>query len=247
MPENDYYKILGVPKDADGKTIKRAYRKLAMELHPDHNDSPEAEEQFKKAAEAYEVLSNDEKRAIYDRYGAEGLKGSGASPGFRDLDDIFSHLGDIFGFGGLGDMFGRGGGRRSGPARGEHLRIDVEIEFQEAVFGTSRTIEVPRSERCPSCEGSGAATGSQAVTCRTCQGHGQVNLSQGFFSIATTCPKCQGRGSVIENPCRECSGNGRIVRKREVTVKVPAGVDNGSRLRLRAEGEAGRHGGPPGD
>ena len=245
MAKRDYYEILGVSKDVGEKELKRAYRKLAMKLHPDHNpDDREAEEKFKEAAEAYEVLSNPEKRSVYDKFGHEGLNRGGGGPGFGDIEDIFSHMSDMFGF---GDLFGGRGRRRNAPRRGEHLRYDMELSFEEAVFGTKTDIEVPRSEKCSSCDGDGAEPGSKARTCDTCGGRGQVHTTQGFFSVATTCPSCGGKGQVITNPCKKCHGAGRVVNTRKVTVRIPAGVDDGSRLRLRNEGEAGRNGGPPGD
>ncbi len=247
MTSRDYYEVLGVARDADAKEIKRAYRKLAMQLHPDRNpDDAEAEDRFKEATEAYEVLSDDQKRELYNRYGHDGLKSSGFSPGYSNVEDIFSRMSDLFGF---GDLFGfSGGGRqRNAPSRGEHLRYDLELRFEEAVLGTKRTIEVPRSERCEACDGSGAAGGAQPVGCRMCGGRGQVHARQGLFTLTTDCPTCRGRGEVIDNPCKACGARGRVVRERKVVVRIPAGVDTGSRLRLRNEGEAGRNGGPPGD
>lgn len=244
--QRDYYEVLGVPRDADAKTIKRAYRQLAMKLHPDHNPGDaQAEERFKEAAEAYEVLSDDERRAVYDRFGHQGLRGGrGGGGGGPSADDIFSHVSDLFGF---GDLFG--GGRRSAkaPRRGEHLRYDLEIDFEEAIRGAKRTIEVPRSETCDLCGGDGAEPGCDVKTCSTCMGRGQVQTTQGFFSVAITCPHCRGQGKTIEKACTRCDGAGRTVSTRRVTVRIPAGVDDGSRLRLRHEGESGRNGGPPGD
>lgn len=251
MEKRDYYEVLSVAKDADAHTIKKAYRKLAMKLHPDRNpDDKEAEERFKEAAEAYEVLSDGEKRKIYDQFGHQGLRsGGGGRGGFSSVEDIFNHFGDIFGLGDLFGMGGRGrGGRgRSGPSRGPDLRYDLEIAFEEAVFGTKKTIEVPRTEACSTCGGDGAEPGSEPTVCSMCKGNGQVHHTQGFFSVAITCPTCKGQGRTISKPCKGCNGDGRIANTRRVTVQIPGGVDEGSRLRLRHEGEAGRNGGPPGD
>ena len=244
MDKPDYYELLGVSRDADERTIKKAYRKMAMKYHPDRNPGDtEAEDQFKLASEAYEVLRDPEKRRLYDQFGHAGLGGAGA--GFSDLNDIFSHFGDLF-----GDLFGGGGrgGRRRGPARGPDMRYDLELEFEEAVFGAKRTIEVPRHCACPTCEGSGAQPGTQPVTCPNCGGRGQVYHQQGFFTLTTTCPRCRGQGQTIETPCDDCEGSGRERTVREVTVRIPAGVDNGTRLRLRGEGEMGpSRGSTPGD
>ncbi len=247
----DYYEILGVSRDADEKEIKKAYRKLAMQWHPDHNQgNPEAETKFKECSEAYEVLSDPEKRQIYNQYGEEGLKGQGyAGP---NMNDIFSHFGDIFGggMGGMGDLFGSlfgGGGGGGGPERGEHLRYDLEIDFEEAVKGTQKDITITRLEECEECNGTGAAKGSKKITCSTCRGAGRVQMRQGMFALQTSCPKCHGSGKIIEKPCSCCDGVGRVSNKRTVAVKIPAGVDDGSRLRLRGEGEAGTQGAPAGD
>ncbi len=243
MEKQDYYKVLGVAKDASDRDIKKAYRKLALKYHPDHNpDNPEAEEKFKLAAEAYEVLRDADKRRVYDTYGHAGLSGQGFS-GFSGLDDIFSQFGDLF-----GDLLGGRGGRRSrGPARGADLRYDMRITFEEAVKGTSRQIEIPRHKRCGTCDGSGAAPGTEPQNCTTCQGRGQVFHQQGFFTLTTTCPRCKGAGVTIADPCKTCKGTGRERTIREVTVKIPAGVATGTRLRLRNEGELSEGGGPPGD
>ena len=239
----NYYDILGVSREADEKEIKKAYRKLAMQWHPDHNQgNPEAETKFKECSEAYEVLSDPQKRQIYDQYGEDGLRGSGYSG--PDMGDIFSHLNDMFGF---GSFFGGGGGRSGGPERGDHLRYDLEITFEEAVKGTTKDIVVNRMEECSACKGTGAAAGSKRVTCTTCHGRGRVQMQQGFFAIQTTCPQCHGAGEKIETPCSECQGSGRVEKKRTVSVKIPAGVDDGARLRLRGEGEAGTQGAPAGD
>ncbi|MBW1659746.1 MAG: molecular chaperone DnaJ [Deltaproteobacteria bacterium] len=242
MIERDYYEILGVARSATQEEIKKAYRKLALKYHPDRNpDNKEAEERFKEASEAYEVLSDPEKRQIYDQFGHDGLKGTGFT-GFRGFEDIFSSFGDIF-----GDFFGFGARSRSGPTRGDDLRYDLEITFEEAAFGKDVELEIPRTVRCETCGGTGAKPGTHPITCPACGGRGQVTRSQGFFSISTTCSTCQGTGQIIPEPCPDCGGTGRVKKKRKVALKIPAGVDTGSRLRLRGEGEAGERGGPPGD
>lgn len=239
----DYYATLGVSRDADEKEIKKAYRKLAMQYHPDHNQGdPDAEAKFKDCSEAYEVLSDPDKRNIYDQYGEEGLRGSGYSG--PNMNDIFSN------FGGFGDLFGSffgGGGRANGPSQGDHLRHDLEITLDEAVHGTTKEINITRAEKCTECDGSGAAKGSKKITCKTCGGRGRVQMQQMMFMVQTTCPDCKGQGEKIEKPCECCRGTGLETKKRTVSVKIPAGVDNGSRLRLRGEGEAGTQGGPSGD
>jgi len=242
MIDKDYYEILGVTRSATQEEIKKAYRKMALKYHPDRNpDNKEAEEKFKEASEAYEVLSDPEKRQIYDQFGHEGLRGTGFT-GFRGFEDIFSSFGDIF-----GDFFGFGGRPRSGPIRGDDLRYDLEISFEEAAFGKEVELEIPRTVKCEACGGSGAKPGTRPIPCPACGGRGQVTRSQGFFSISTTCPTCQGTGQIIPEPCSACQGTGRVKQKRKVSLKIPAGVDTGSRLRLRGEGEAGGRGGPPGD
>ena len=243
-----YYEILGVNKDASAEAIKKAYRKQAMKYHPDRNQGDSAaEEKFKEAAEAYEVLSDLQKRQIYDAYGKEGLKNSGYS-GPGNSEDIFSHINDLF-----GDMFGFGGGGRgrrrdpNGPVQGEDLRYDIRISFMEAVHGVNRQVEVTKRETCWTCEGSGARPGHKPQVCPTCQGRGQVIRSQGFFQVSTTCPRCNGAGQVITDPCNVCHGGGLINRTKKVSIRIPAGVDTGSRMRLSGEGEGGRRGGPSGD
>lgn len=237
----NYYEILGVSRDADEREIKKAYRKLAMQYHPDHNQGDsDAEAKFKECSEAYEVLNDPEKRQIYDQYGEEGLRGAGYNG--PDMGDIFSHLNDMFGF---GSFFG--GGNAGGAQRGDHLRYDLEISFEEAVKGTTKDIEIERMDPCDDCKGSGCAPGSKRIPCQTCHGRGRVQMQQGFFAIQTTCPKCHGAGETIEKPCQTCNGSGRVEKKRTVSVKIPAGVDDGARLRLRGEGEAGTQGAPAGD
>ena len=242
--KRDYYEVLGVARAATDQEIKSAYRKLALQFHPDRNpNNPDAEEKFKECSEAYAVLADGDKRAAYDRYGHAGLGGVGAQ-GF-DAND----LGDIFGdFFGLGEIFGGGGTRkRSRTQRGADLREDINLEFEEAVFGTETKVTVRRHESCEDCRGSGAAAGKAPVTCRSCSGRGQVRYQQGFFSIARTCPTCQGTGSVITDPCPKCKGEGRLLRQRTVDAKIPAGVEDGTRIRFSGFGEGGLHGGPPGD
>jgi molecular chaperone DnaJ len=247
MDKRDYYEILGVDRQADNEELKKAYRKLALRYHPDRNPgNKEAEEQFKQAAEAYEVLSDPKKRQVYDAYGYEGLQGTGFS-GFRGFEDIFSSFGDIF-----DEFFSFGFGsrprQRRSPARpGNDLGYELTLSFEEAVFGTEKEIEVDTYVSCESCGGSGAEPGSREGTCPLCQGRGQVVQSQGFFRISTTCSRCEGTGWVLTSPCGKCRGQGRVMRRKHVQVKVPSGVDNGTRLRLRGEGEAGYRRGPAGD
>ncbi len=242
--KRDYYEILGVDRNAGADEIKAKYRKLALKYHPDRNpDNKEAEEDFKEAAEAYEVLRDAEKRRIYDQYGHEGLQGTGFS-GFGGFDDIFSSFGDIF-----DEFFGFGGGRRSRSAarRGADLRYDLTVSFMDAAFGVETEIDIEKLETCQACEGGGCEPGTSPENCRYCGGSGQISRSQGFFSIRTTCSQCRGQGRTIPHPCPECRGTGQVNRKKRVSVKMPAGVDSGSRLRLTGEGESGAKGGPPGD
>ncbi|MDA8137244.1 MAG: molecular chaperone DnaJ [Desulfobacteraceae bacterium] len=242
--KRDYYEILGVAKNASEGDLKSAYRKLALQFHPDRNPGDKAaEDKFKEAAEAYEVLRDPQKRRIYDQYGHRGLEGSGFS-GFGGFEDIFSSFGDIF-----EDFFGFGGrrGGRSRAQQGADLRYDLTISFMEAAFGVETNIDLEKHETCQKCEGQGAEPGTRAEVCPQCRGAGQVGRSQGFFTIRTTCPHCRGAGQVISNPCKECRGKGQTLVRKTVSVKIPAGVDNGSRLRLSNEGEAGSLGGPPGD
>jgi molecular chaperone DnaJ len=247
----DFYEILGVAKDADGDTIKKAYRKLAMQYHPDKNPGDKAaEEKFKLAASAYEVLGNPEKRAKYDRFGhAAFQQGGGSGFGFQDTEDIFASFSDIFGdfFGGGMGARSRGRGRGNGPARGADLRYICEISLEDVIKGAEREVEFETEDSCKDCTGTGASKGSQAETCGACRGSGQVVSSQGFFSVATTCPHCQGAGKIIKNPCGKCHGRGRERSSRKIRVNIPAGVDTGTQLRLSNEGEGGYRGGPPGD
>jgi molecular chaperone DnaJ len=246
MGKRDYYEILGVHRDADQRQIKQAYRRLALELHPDRNPgNRDAEERFKEAAEAYDVLSNPEKRELYDRFGHEGLHGQA---GFTGVEDIFSHFGDLFSdfFG--GDLFG--GRRRSRPPRpirGADLRYDLPISFREAILGTKKKIELTQLRRCNDCDGTGSAPGTTPDMCTACRGHGQVVQRTGFMTLTTTCPMCGGRGSIITSPCERCDGTGRSPYICTVTATVPPGVDTGMRLRLAGEGEHPESNGEPGD
>lgn len=245
MAKRDYYEILGVGRDATAQDIKRAYRKLALQHHPDKNPGDSsAEEKFKEAAEAYSVLSDADKRARYDRFGHAATQGfSGFDPAiFSDFSDI---LGDFFGF---GDLFGSSrGGRRSYSQRGADLRYDLKISFQEAAFGLKTKIKIPRQETCESCSGSGAEPGTGPSPCPVCHGAGQVRYQQGFFSISQSCGQCRGTGRILKNPCASCRGAGRVRKEKILEVKIPAGVEDGSRLRISGEGESGLNGGPSGD
>jgi molecular chaperone DnaJ len=249
MSKRDYYEILGVSRTASEQEVKSAYRRLAVKYHPDKNpNDATAEEKFKEAAEAYSVLQDAEQRRRYDHFGHAGVSsGSGAgawgAPGFGGIEDI---LGDLFGF---GDVFGgtRTGGRRTAAQRGADLRYDLEISLEEAADGMTAQLRIPRLEACETCKGSGAAAGTQPETCATCSGSGQVRYQQGFFSVARTCGACRGAGRVVKSPCQDCSGAGRVEREKQMEVKIPAGVETGSRLRVQGEGEAGTNGGPSGD
>jgi molecular chaperone DnaJ len=238
--------VLGVTRAASEQEIKSAYRKLAMQFHPDRNpDNPDAEEKFKEASEAYAILADGEKRAIYDRFGHAGVSGGGGGGGFDP--SVFQDFGDIFGdFFGIGDLFG-GSRQRTRAQRGADLREDVTLEFEEAVFGTETEVAIRRHETCEDCRGSGAAPGKSPVSCRSCGGRGQVRYQQGFFSIARTCPTCRGTGTVITDPCPKCKGEGRMLRQRTVDAKIPPGVEDGTRIRFAGLGEAGAFGGPAGD
>ena len=248
MSKRDYYEVLGVSRTATDQEIKSSYRKLALQFHPDRNPGDKtAEEKFKEAAEAYAVLADSDKRHMYDRFGHAGLGGAatgGFDPTvFTGFEDILGGLGDIFGF---GDVFG--GRRRPGGAqRGADLRYDLEISFEEAATGTETTIQIPRHEACETCSGSGAAPGSKPTACPQCHGRGQLRYQQGFFTVARTCGQCRGTGSVIAKPCATCKGTGHVPKERKLTVKIPAGIATGQRMRISGEGEAGAAGGPTGD
>ena len=242
----DYYEILGVSREASADEIKKTYRKLAMKYHPDRNpDDKEAEANFKEAAEAYEVLSDSQKRQVYDTYGHDGLKNTGYS-GPGSAEDIFSSINDLF-----GDLFGFGGRSRqrnpNAPIPGDDLRYDMEISFMDAVHGTSREVDITKRDTCWTCEGSGVRPGHKPETCPSCHGRGQVIRSQGFFQVSSTCPQCHGSGQFISEPCTDCDGQGLVNKSKKVSIKIPAGVDTGARMRLRGEGEGGRRGGQSGD
>jgi molecular chaperone DnaJ len=248
MAKRDFYEILGVAKNASEEEIKKSYRKLAMKYHPDRNpDSKESEEKFKEVKEAYEMLTNPEKREAYDRYGHAGVDpnmGGGAGGFGGGAGGFADSFGDIF-----GDIFGGGRARSSGPQvyRGADLRYNLEITLEQAAHGFDTTIRVPSWDKCDTCHGSGAKPGTSPTTCSTCAGHGQVRMQQGFFSIQQTCPKCHGSGKVITDPCAPCGGAGRIKRNKTLEVKIPAGIDNGMRIRSSGNGEPGTNGGPAGD
>ncbi|MDC0335460.1 molecular chaperone DnaJ [Pseudodesulfovibrio sp.] len=246
MAKRDYYEVLGVSREAAQDEIKSSYRKLAFKYHPDRNqDDPDAEPKFKEAAEAYEILGNAEKRQAYDRFGHEGVNGNGFS-GFSSNEDIFGAFSDIFGeVFGFSAAGGRGGGNR--PRPGSDLRYNLDISFREAAKGAEVDIQIPVEQECPVCDGSGAAPGTQPETCSQCGGAGTMQQSQGFFRISVTCPSCRGAGQIVTDPCDECMGRGSVIRDKDLKVRIPAGVDNNSRLRLRGEGEGGLNGGPPGD
>jgi len=250
MASKDYYDILGVSRTASEGEIKKAYRALALKYHPDKNSGDAAaEERFKEAAEAYNVLRDPEKRQTYDTHGAEGLSGFGTPGGFQNVDDIFKMFGDIFGGGGGGggSVFGDIFGGQSVRNRGENLRAHIEISFEEAAEGVHKTLSIRRASRCSRCSGRGGKDGSEPVSCDTCRGAGQVLQSQGFFSLRTACPTCRGDGVVISDPCPSCNGEGRVTGKEEVDVEIPAGIDDGTRLRVTGHGNDGVRGGPPGD
>jgi molecular chaperone DnaJ len=248
VSKRDYYEVLSVSRTATEQEIKSAYRKLALKFHPDRNPGDRAaEEKFKEAAEAYAVLADADKRHMYDRFGHAGLGGAattGFDPNvFTGFEDILGGLGDIFGF---SDVFG-GGRRRGGPQRGADLRYDLEISFEESARDFETSIQIPRQEVCDTCNGSGAAEGSAPTTCPQCHGRGQIRYQQGFFTVARTCGQCRGTGSIIAKPCPTCRGAGRVQKERKLTVRIPAGIATGQRLRLTGEGEAGVAGGPRGD
>lgn len=252
MSKRDYYDILGVAKNASKEDIKKAYRKLALQYHPDRNPgNTEAEAKFKEASEAAEVLLDDQKRPRYDQFGHAGVGGQGGFGGGGFGGDPFTDLGDIF-----GDIFGDilgggrrrgGGGRRSRGRPGDDLQLNLNVSFEEAAFGVEKIVEVYKKIECETCHGSGGKNGSTPATCDACHGHGEIRRQQGFFTVATTCPKCQGSGQVISDPCGSCHGQGVKKKKSELAVKVPAGIDDGQRLKLTNEGDAGQFGGPNGD
>lgn len=242
--KRDYYEILGINRNANSDELKAAYRKLALKYHPDRNPGDkESEENFKEAAEAYEVLHDPKKRAIYDQHGHQGLSGAGFS-GFGGFEDIFSSFSDIF-----EDFFGFGENRRSRgrTQRGADLRYDIMLSFMEAAFGIEKEINLEKAETCPECNGSGSEPGTQPETCRHCRGTGQLSQNQGFFTLRTSCHFCRGSGQTIAHPCKKCQGNGKVIINKKVSLKIPAGVDSGSRLRLTGEGESGPYGGASGD
>ncbi|MDR1326609.1 MAG: molecular chaperone DnaJ [Treponema sp.] len=255
MAKRDYYEVLGVQRNASKDEIKKAYRKLAIQYHPDKNPgNKEAEERFKEATEAYEVLSDDQKKAAYDQFGFAGVEGLGSqhdySQTFRGFEDIF---GDLSGFSSIFDtIFGGSGGQRSasgsgGSRQGANLRYDIEIPFKDAVFGTKVEVQYSHNEACPSCKGTGATGGSGKKVCHTCGGTGQVRQSMGFFSMPSTCPACNGEGHTIEHPCKDCGGSGTQKKRQKLMVTIPEGVDDGRRVRIPRQGDASVHGGPPGD
>jgi len=243
MSKRDYYKVLEVARNATEGEIKKAYRRLAMKFHPDRNpDDNEAEEKFKEAKEAYEVLTDSQKRAAYDQFGHAGLDATRGGAGFSAADAFGDIFGDVF-----GDIFGGGRRSRSQVFRGADLRYGLDLDLDQAVFGDSVEIDFHTLVECDTCKGTGAAKDSSPITCDTCGGQGSVRVSQGFFSVQQTCPRCKGRGQIIQKPCDTCHGQGRTRRSKTLTVKIPPGVDNGDRIRLAGEGEAGRNGGPTGD
>ena len=263
MAKRDYYEVLGVEKSADQEAIKKAYRKLAVKYHPDRNPGDKAaEEKFREATEAYEVLSDEQKRPIYDQYGFAGLDGmaGGAGGGGAQYSHAFHDFSDLFGGagGGFSDIFdsifgggfgggSRSSGRSSGPAAGASLRYDLHIQFKDAVYGTNADIHFKHNEACEACKGSGAAAGASKKTCPTCNGMGQVRQGNGFFTIQQTCPKCGGKGTTIDKPCPSCRGTGIQEKSKQMSLKIPAGVDNGKRIVIRGMGDAGENGGPAGD
>ncbi len=239
MSQRDFYEVLEVAKNASDDDIKKSYRRLAMKYHPDRNpDDPEAEKKFKEAAEAYDVLRDPEKRERYNRFGHAGLNGGG----FGSTEDVFAHFSDIF-----GDLFGFSSGGANRPMVGADLRYNLSVSFAQAATGDEITLKIPKRKYCPDCDGSGAAPGTQPERCEHCGGSGQVRRSQGFFQLSTPCPVCRGEGQIIRTPCPRCKGQGIIAETKELAVRIPAGVDTGTRLRVRGEGEMGLNGGPPGD
>jgi len=257
VSKRDYYETLNVKKDAAFEEIKRSYRKLAVQYHPDkHQGDKAAEEKFKEISEAYEVLSDSDKRATYDRFGHEGLKGAFGGGGFNwqnfshaeDVSDLFANIGNIFGGSGFDELFGFGRrGRQRGPRRGRDIEHEIRIEFIEAALGVEKNIEISRYDTCSGCKGSGAKPGTKDTVCPTCKGRGQTSVSNGFFSMSRTCGACGGAGRVIKDPCPKCNGSGKVKKVRKINVKIPAGIDTGMRLRVVGEGDAGEKDGPRGD
>ena len=246
MTKRCYYEVLGIERSASEREIATAYRRLAVRFHPDSNPGDEeATEKFKEAAEAYEVLSDAQKRSRYDQFGHAGVDGAGGDPHFTDVNDIFEAFGDIFGGGIFGDIFG--GGRRRGPQRGADVKVEVTLTLEEAAAGVTRTVDVRRHILCDTCRGSGARAGSSPETCHRCGGSGNVVQSAGILRVQTTCPSCRGAGAVISDPCPDCRGQGRVPKKSTIDVVIPPGVDNGDTVRVREEGEPSPNGGPPGN
>lgn len=246
--EEEYYQVLGVDRSASQDDIKKAYRKMALKYHPDRNPgNKEAEHIFKKAAEAYGVLGDTEKKRRYDQFGMDGLRGT-ETRGYSTFEDIFDAFGDIFGGGSIfEDFFGGGRGRGRTARRGTSLKCDIEVDFKEIATGVEKKIELTRKEICDACRGTGAREGTHPVNCPYCRGRGEVQQSQGFFTLRTTCPKCHGNGKIIESPCSRCGGSGRYPKRTTISIQIPAGVDDGTRLRLTGQGESGENGAPPGD
>jgi molecular chaperone DnaJ len=252
MAKRDYYEVLGVQKGATKDDIKKAYRKLAIQFHPDKNPGDKAaEEKFKEATEAYEILSDEQKRGNYDQFGFAGVEGAasqGYSSAFHDFEDIFGDFSGIFdSFFGGGGRGRSGGGQGAGVSHGSNLRYDLELPFEQAVFGTTVDIQYTHNESCAACKGSGSYNGGGRKTCPTCQGSGQVRRSSGFFSIASPCPTCSGTGTIIEHPCHECGGSGVTKKRQKIKVTIPAGIENGRRINIPGQGDAGPNGGQPGD
>lgn len=246
--EEDFYKILGVDRNASGEEIKKAYRKIALKYHPDRNPgNKEAEQIFKKAAEAYGVLGDSDKKRKYDQFGLDGLKGTGA-PGYSTFEDIFDAFGDIFGGGSIfEDFFGGGRARGKAARKGASLKCDIEVDYKDVATGVEKKIELTKREVCDVCRGTGARDGTSPVACPYCRGKGEVQQSQGFFTLRTTCPKCHGAGKIIESPCTKCGGSGRCPKKSIISIQVPPGVEDSTRLRLTGQGEPGENGAPAGD
>jgi molecular chaperone DnaJ len=251
MAKRDYYEVLGVQKNAPKDDIKKAYRKQAIQFHPDKNPGDKAaEEKFKEATEAYEILSDDQKRASYDQFGFAGVEGAanqGYSAAFHDFEDIFGDFSGIFDFFGGGARNRSGGGGHSGVQSGANLRYDLELPFEQAVFGTTVDIQYSHNEACATCKGTGSYNGSGRKVCPTCQGSGQVRRSSGFFSIASPCPTCSGSGTIIEHPCHDCGGSGVTKKRQKIKVTIPAGIEDGRRINIPGQGDAGPNGGPAGD